>query len=144
MVSPEQLNCQDQILAVVKPHPDLTPFCNTHIRLPHRRLTSDLIATLSESTASTFLPSLHAKMVSHPEGRQIMRDRPIVSSQTVDLDKLRGMKRGTLGREYVEWLERGDVTPDTRADVSWPAKRWLIAGTAVLCHISFPQTRSFF
>ncbi|KAK4688575.1 ubiquinone biosynthesis protein COQ4, partial [Tremellales sp. Uapishka_1] len=78
----------------------------------------DLIATLSESTASTFLPALHAEMNSRPEGRQILRDRPLVSSQTVDLVKLKEMKRGTLGREYVDWLERGNVTPDTRASVS--------------------------
>jgi ubiquinone biosynthesis protein COQ4 len=57
-------------------------------------------------------------MISHPEGRQILRDRPMVSSQTVDLDKLKGMRRGTLGREYVEWLVRGNVTPDTRETVS--------------------------
>jgi ubiquinone biosynthesis protein COQ4 len=57
-------------------------------------------------------------MSSHPEGRQILRDRPTVSSQTVDLDKLKGLRRGTLGREYVEWLVRGNVTPDTRETVS--------------------------
>ena len=78
---------------------------------------TDLIATLSESTASTFLPTLHANMTSHPEGRQIIRDRPLISSETLDLKKLKEMKRGTLGREYVEWLTRGDVTPDTREPV---------------------------
>ena len=77
---------------------------------------TDLVATLSESTASTFLPSLHASMVAHPEGRQIMRDRPNISSDI--LENLRGLRRGTLGREYLEWLERGDVTPDTREPVS--------------------------
>jgi ubiquinone biosynthesis protein COQ4 len=77
------------------------------------------VATLSESTASTFLPSLHATMSSHPEGRQILRDRPVVSSQTVDLGMLKDLKRGTLGREYVEWLERGNLSPDSRAKVSW-------------------------
>lgn len=57
-------------------------------------------------------------MVAHPEGRQIMKDRPIVSSQTVNLDHLRSLKRGTLGREYVEWLQRGDLSPDSREKVS--------------------------
>lgn len=89
-------------------------------RLTGILLIIDLIATLSESTASTFLPSLHASMISHPEGRQIMRDRPIVSSTTVDLNKLKSLKRGTLGREYVDWLERGNVTPDSR-EVVCPA-----------------------
>lgn len=56
-------------------------------------------------------------MTSHPEGRQIVRDRPLVSSQTVDLLKLKALRRGTLGREYVEWLERGNLSPDSRAKV---------------------------
>jgi hypothetical protein len=77
----------------------------------------DLIATLSESTASTFLPRLHDAMASHPEGRQILKDRPVVSSQTVNLDYLRGLRRGTVGREYVEWLDRDGITPDSREKV---------------------------
>lgn len=47
-----------------------------------------------------------------------MKDRPIVSSQTVDLDHLKSLQRGTLGREYVEWLQRGDLSPDSRETVS--------------------------
>ena len=53
-------------------------------------------------------------MTAHPEGRQILRDRPLVSSSTVDIPALKRLQRGTLGREYVEWLERNQVTPDTR------------------------------
>ena len=78
----------------------------------------DLVATLSESTASAFLPALTSSMQSTAEGRQILRDRPLLSSHTVDLGRLQEMKRGTLGREYVEWLRRGGLTPDTREKVS--------------------------
>ncbi|CAK9786248.1 Coq4-domain-containing protein [Cutaneotrichosporon oleaginosum] len=79
----------------------------------------DLIATLSESTAASFLPRLHDAMAAHPEGRQILRDRPVVSSRTVNLDSLRGMRRGTVGREYVEWLDRDGITPDSRTEVRY-------------------------
>ena len=47
-----------------------------------------------------------------------MFDRPVLSSKTLDLKSLKEMQRGTLGREYVEWLERGQVTPDTREEAS--------------------------
>ncbi|ORX34567.1 putative ubiquinone metabolism-related protein [Kockovaella imperatae] len=77
----------------------------------------DLIASLSESTASTFLPSLHEAMTANAEGRQIMRDRPSISSDVQN--KLWKLKRGTLGREWVEWCRRGDVTPDTRLPVQY-------------------------
>lgn len=79
----------------------------------------DLIATLSESTATTFLPRLHEAMSSHPEGRQILRDRPVVNSKTVDLNYLRSLRRGTVGREYVEWMDRDGITPDSREVVRY-------------------------
>lgn len=41
----------------------------------------------------------------------------MLSSETVDLDALRQLKRGTLGREWVEWLVAGRLTPDTREHV---------------------------
>jgi ubiquinone biosynthesis protein COQ4 len=75
----------------------------------------DLVASLSESTASTFLPSLHGAMVSTAEGRQIMRDKPTISSES--MAGLRRLRRGTVGREWVEWCDRGNVTPDTRSPV---------------------------
>lgn len=56
-------------------------------------------------------------MSAHPEGRQILRDRPLVSSSTVNMERLFSLKRGTLGREYVEWLRRGNLTPDSREKV---------------------------
>ncbi|WVQ81008.1 ubiquinone biosynthesis protein COQ4, mitochondrial [Cryptococcus sp. DSM 104549] len=77
----------------------------------------DLIGSLSESTASTFLPALHDRMIVSPEGRQIMRDKPSISSSS--LAGLKDLKRGTLGREYVEWLDAGDITPDTRGDIHY-------------------------
>lgn len=56
-------------------------------------------------------------MTADPEGRQILKDRPLISSKTIDMDKLRQLKRGTMGREWVEWLDEGKVTPDTRHEV---------------------------
>lgn len=79
----------------------------------------DLIATLSETTSSSFLSSLHSSMSLTPEGRQILRDQPTLSSKTVNLDYLRGLRRGTLGREYVEWLDRDGITPDSREVVRY-------------------------
>lgn len=46
-----------------------------------------------------------------------MRDRPVVSTKTVNLDYLQQLQRGTLGREYVEWLTENSLTPDAREKV---------------------------
>lgn len=77
----------------------------------------DLVALLSETSSQSFIPSLHASLKSTSEGRQILRDRPLINSQTIDLDALRTLRRGTLGREWVEWLTAGGLTPDTREEV---------------------------
>jgi ubiquinone biosynthesis protein COQ4 len=56
-------------------------------------------------------------MLKSAEGRQILRDRPSVNSETIDMDELRKLPEGTFGRLYVTWLERCGVTPDTREPV---------------------------
>ncbi|WWC85618.1 uncharacterized protein L201_000482 [Kwoniella dendrophila CBS 6074] len=79
----------------------------------------DLVASLSESTAGTFLPTLHHKLTTESaEGRQIMKDKPLITSKT--LQGLGDLKRGTLGREYFEWLiKEGGLDPDSRKPVQY-------------------------
>ena len=50
-------------------------------------------------------------------GRQILKDRPRINSDTVDMNKLALLPEGTFGNAYVTWLERCGVTPDTREPV---------------------------
>ena len=78
----------------------------------------DMIAVLSETTSGPFLSHLRSEMRKTPSGRQILRDRPRITEESVDLNKLAGMREGTFGRKYVEWLKRNRVTPDTRDPVS--------------------------
>ncbi|KAJ9124174.1 hypothetical protein QFC22_000971 [Naganishia vaughanmartiniae] len=77
----------------------------------------DLVALLSETSSQQTIPRLHASLKSTAEGRQILADRPLLSSTTVDLAHLRTLRRGTLGREWVEWLHQYHLTPDTRQPV---------------------------
>ncbi|NWQ84309.1 COQ4 protein, partial [Columbina picui] len=42
------------------------------------------------------------------------RERPRIRLSTLDLTRLRGLPDGTLGREYVRFLEDNKVSPDTR------------------------------
>lgn len=77
----------------------------------------DMIAALGDLTSGPVLPRLRDRMLETPEGRQILRDRPKVNSQTVDMDKLSLLPENSFGRAYVTWLERCGVTPDTREPV---------------------------
>lgn len=77
-----------------------------------------MVAALGETTAGPSLPRLRDIMLESEEGRQILKDRPRVNTQTVDMDTLAKYPEGTFGRAYVTWLERCGVTPDTRDPVS--------------------------
>jgi len=77
----------------------------------------DMLSVLGETTGELFLPRLRERMLLHPEGRRILRDRVRITESNVDLAVLGAMKEGTLGREYTKWLERNGVSPDTREPV---------------------------
>lgn len=77
-----------------------------------------MIAALGETTAGSSLAHLRDSMLTSAEGRRVLKDRPSVNSETVDMDHLRTLPEGSFGRAYVTWLERCGVTPDTREPVS--------------------------
>ncbi|RYP69986.1 hypothetical protein DL771_005777 [Monosporascus sp. 5C6A] len=80
----------------------------------------DLIAVVGETTASPyFIRRLRNAMLSSPTGRRILRERPVITSTTLDLARLRALPPSTLGATYAAWLDREEVTPDTRAPVRY-------------------------
>ncbi|XP_016045351.1 ubiquinone biosynthesis protein COQ4 homolog, mitochondrial isoform X2 [Erinaceus europaeus] len=79
---------------------------------PHRH---DMVAVLGETTGLRALKALRDQMKRDPEGAQILQERPRISLCTLDLDKLRSLPEGSLGREYLRFLDVNRVSPDTRA-----------------------------
>lgn len=87
------------------------------LRDPHR---GDLIAALGEATAKPyFITRLRNAMLMDPTGRRILKDRPRMTSQSLNLEKLRQLPEGSVGRAYVGWLDREGVTPDDRSAVRY-------------------------
>ncbi|KAI9253541.1 ubiquinone biosynthesis protein Coq4, partial [Sporodiniella umbellata] len=81
-------------------------------------LRGDMVATLGETTGHLFLSRMRDTMLLSEEGRQILKERPMISTKTIDFDRLqRECVPGTFGHSYIGWLEAEGVTPDTRADV---------------------------
>lgn len=81
---------------------------------------TDLIAALGEATATPyFIYRLRDAMLADPTGRRILRLRPRISSQTLSVDSLRALPDKTVGRAYVDWLDREGVSPDTRSAVRY-------------------------
>lgn len=45
-------------------------------------------------------------MESSPEGLEILKQRPRINSRTVDLERLKTLPEGTLGKIYSNFLEK--------------------------------------
>lgn len=58
-------------------------------------------------------------MLSDPTGRRILRDRPRLTSETLDMSYLRTLPENSVGRTYAKWLDREGVSPDTRDQVQY-------------------------
>lgn len=80
----------------------------------------DLIAALGEATATPyFIYRLRDAMLADTTGRRILRQRPRISSKTLSVEKLRQMPPNSVGRAYIDWLDREGVSPDTRSQVRY-------------------------
>ncbi|KAF1824677.1 Coq4-domain-containing protein [Dissoconium aciculare CBS 342.82] len=87
------------------------------LKNPYRH---DLIAALGEATAKPYFVSrLRRAMLANPTGRRILKDKPRITSKSMDLEKLRLLPENTVGRAYAAWLDREGVTPDTRDNVRY-------------------------
>ncbi|KAF7717286.1 Ubiquinone biosynthesis protein coq4, mitochondrial [Penicillium ucsense] len=81
---------------------------------------ADLIAALGEATATPyFIYRLRDAMLSNPTGRRILRDRPRITSETLQMSQLRALPENSVGRTYATWLDREGVSPDTRDNVQY-------------------------
>ena len=93
-----------------------------------------MVAALGDLTSGPVLPRLRDRMLESPEGREILKERPRINSETVDMNKLALLPEGTFGNAYITWLERCGVTPDTREPV-----RLSISCLIILYHFTPPD-----
>ncbi|GFR85859.1 ubiquinone biosynthesis protein COQ4 homolog, mitochondrial [Elysia marginata] len=119
--------------AISRPHPNhsLTESF-THVRLRLRvsdrpsagcyvffLLSSDMVAVFGETAGKSALRRMRKIMLSDPVGRQILQDRPLINTTTVDIDSLGTLPDGTFGREYWQFLQDNNFSPDARRPVHY-------------------------
>ncbi|CAI5757593.1 unnamed protein product [Candida verbasci] len=81
---------------------------------------NEFIVALGESTAiKPILKNLQSTMLSNAIGRQILREKPRITSTSLNLDYLRSLPDNTIGKSYINWLDREGVSPDTRVAVKY-------------------------
>ncbi|XP_077062487.1 ubiquinone biosynthesis protein COQ4 homolog, mitochondrial isoform X2 [Siphateles boraxobius] len=78
-----------------------------------------MVAVLGETTGYQALMKLRDRMRNDSEGCTILVERPKIRLSTLDLTQMSALPDGTLGREYLRFLEENRVTPDSRADVKF-------------------------
>jgi ubiquinone biosynthesis protein COQ4 len=73
--------------------------------------TDDLL-TGEEISSVGRMPALEGLLAASDEGRAILRERPRITSRTVDFGALRRLPAGALGRAYAEHLDRCGLDVD--------------------------------
>lgn len=58
------------------------------------------------------LPRLAAQFLASEDGNWLLENRPAIDSQHVDFDGLRNLPDGTLGREYMRFLDENGLDAD--------------------------------
>lgn len=81
---------------------------------PHR---DDMISAFGELTSFTVLSELQRKMLNDPEGALILKEKPVINSTVLDLNKLATYPENSFGKEYFDFLKINNITPDTRKPV---------------------------
>lgn len=77
----------------------------------------DMVAVNGESSGFYALRKMREKMLNDSEGQLILKERPIINSNTVNIEQLSTYPEGSLGREYTRFLDKNKVSPDTRLAV---------------------------
>jgi len=73
------------------------------------------IHRVEEITGRPRYRQLLTELASTPEGQRLLRERPELSSETVDFDHLRGLPASTLGGAYARHLDGNGITADYQA-----------------------------
>lgn len=66
----------------------------------------DMIAAMGESTGTCAIEHMYSEMYQSDEGRAILEEKPRINSSTVDLERLKNLPEGTLGKAYSNFLEK--------------------------------------
>jgi ubiquinone biosynthesis protein Coq4 len=81
---------------------------------------TDAVATLAETTSNGTLYNLQRQMLLHPVGRQILREKPLISSQSLGPLLSSSSETSfpeTFGSAYARFLHSQSITPDSRTPV---------------------------
>ena len=77
----------------------------------------DLVAGFGDVTAGLVLKNLHTKMASTPSGRELLKNKPLITEKNLSLPHLRGLPEDSFGRKYIDFMDHHEYSADERAPV---------------------------
>ena len=78
-----------------------------------------MVAVSGETLGITSLKVLRRKMLASTEGRQILAERPVINSTTIDFEYLERLPEHTFGSRYVQFMKHHNITSDSRSPVKY-------------------------
>eukprot|EP01066_Platyproteum_vivax_P009676 Platyproteum_vivax@DN4273_c0_g1_i1.p1 len=64
----------------------------------------DCVASLNDVTGREALIGMYNEMLKDEEGKQVLQERPLLDSKSLDPTKLAAMPEGSVGREYLNFM----------------------------------------
>lgn len=80
---------------------------------------ADTIASLGETTGVQASRYILRNMLESEEGSKIINEQPRINTKTIDMKYLATLPQGTLGNLYSNFLQKNQVTPDSRLPVQF-------------------------
>ena len=77
---------------------------------------TDQVFTIISALTGDSFERTYQMFVKTEHGQRLLRERPSLMAQLADLDALRAMPEGSLGREYLRFMEVGKLTADGLVD----------------------------
>uniref|UniRef100_A0A2M3ZKC7 Ubiquinone biosynthesis protein COQ4 homolog, mitochondrial n=1 Tax=Anopheles braziliensis TaxID=58242 RepID=A0A2M3ZKC7_9DIPT len=77
----------------------------------------DMIACLGETTGREALERIKRSMESSEEGREILAEKPRINTRTINMELLKQLPENSFGHSYVTFMEKNNITPDSRMEV---------------------------
>jgi ubiquinone biosynthesis protein COQ4 len=79
----------------------------------------DMVAILGETTGLEQITRIRNRMLQDPQGRRILQKRPIIHTSTIDFKRLSQLPSNTFGYKFNEFMEKNEISVDTRLDVKY-------------------------
>ena len=77
----------------------------------------DLVAGFGDVTAGFVLKNLHKKMIASESGRTLLREKPLITEDSMNLPKLRTLPETTFGKGYATFMDHHGFSADERSEV---------------------------